>query len=278
MNNLVRFLKRFHFVLLFIVLEGAALALLVQNNRYQGGQIRRFYNEVTGGIFGEFNRLTDYLNLRENNIMLSAENARLRAQIAQSYNIFSRRVYTENDTVYQLQYDYVHAKIVSNSVNRRNNYLMINKGSNHGIEIGMAVISPNGVVGVVKLASPNFSSVLSLLHSDSQTPVRIKRTNFTGTVLWDGRKSDIVQMIHVVSHAEVQVGDTVITNSFSLAFPEGVLVGVVNKIQTKPNDEFNTLDVRLSTNFNTIDHVYVVKNLTRYEQEQLKRETEDNGQ
>jgi rod shape-determining protein MreC len=139
----------------------------------------------------------------------------------------------------------------------------------------MAVISPNGVVGVVKLASSNFSSVLSILHSDSRTPARVKRTNFTGTILWDGRRSNIAQMIHIPSHAEVQIGDTITTNSFSLAFPEGVLIGVVEKVQTRPNDEFNTLDIRLSTNFNTIDHVYIVKNLARDELEQLKRDTEN---
>ena len=104
MNTLVRFLKRFHFVLLFFLLEGIALALLVQHNRYQAGQVKRFYNEVAGIVFGEYHNLSEYFNLRKSNLALSTENAYLRSQIAQSYQTFDRKLFFVNDTVYRLQY------------------------------------------------------------------------------------------------------------------------------------------------------------------------------
>ena len=273
MNNLVRFLKRFHFFLLFLVLQGAALGLLVQSNRYQAGQIKRFYNEISGIIFGEYNNLTGYFNLRRSNLALAAENAYLRTHIAQSYQIFDRRVFIVNDTVYRLQYEYIQARIIKNSTNKRNNYLMINKGANHGIREGMAVISPTGVVGIVKVVSNNFSSIMSLLHSDSRISARVRHNNFsTGSVSWDGRTPGISQMLEVPPHIEIFVGDTIITSGFSLNFPEGIVIGTVSEVQTRQIDNFHSLEIKLSTDFHTIDHVYVVRNLARNELEKLQQQ------
>jgi len=274
-NNLVRFLKRFHFFLLFILFEGIALTLLVQNNNYQAGQTKRFYNEMAGAIFGEYNDWADYFNLRKSNLALSTENAFLRGQIAQSYQIYDRKTFVVKDTVYKLQYEYIQAKIISNSTSKRNNYLMINKGALHGIKTGMAVISPNGVVGVVKVVSDNFASIQSLLHSDSRTSARIKKDNVAGTILWNGRASDISQMVEVPLHVKVRIGDTVITSGYSLDLPKGIMIGTIKKIRTRPGDSFHTLDIKLSTDFNSIDHVYVVKNLAKNELNKLQQQTED---
>jgi rod shape-determining protein MreC len=268
-NTLVRFFKRFHFVLLFLLLEGIALALLVQHNRYQAGQIKRFYNEMAGSIFGEYNSLTGYFSLRKSNLALSAENAYLRGQIAQSYQTFDRKQFLVNDTIYRVQYEYIQAKIISKSTTKRNNYVMINKGANHGIKTGMAVISPNGVVGVVKVVSGNFSSIQSLLHSDSRLSTKIKRGNFSGSVLWNGKSAEISQMIDVPLHFDAKVGDTIITSGYSLDFPEGIPVGIVSEIRTKPGDNFHTLDIKLTTDFFNIDHVYIVRNLAKNELDKL---------
>ncbi|MCL2413228.1 MAG: rod shape-determining protein MreC, partial [Bacteroidales bacterium] len=173
-------------------------------------------------------------------------------------------------TVFRLQYEYIQAQIIKNSVNRRNNYLMINKGYNHGVREGMAVISPTGVVGIVKVVSNNFSSIMSLLHSDSRISARIARNNFsTGSISWNGRTPGISQMVEVPAHIDIEIGDTIITSGFSLNFPEGILVGTVSHVRTRPTDNFNTLDIKLSTDFHTIDHVYVVVNLARNELDEL---------
>jgi len=251
-------------------LQGIALILLVNYNRYQSGQFMRFYNEVSGAVFNARHSLAQYFNLRRSNVELAAENARLRSQIEQSYQRFDRSVFVVNDTVFRLQYEYIQAQIIKNTTSRRNNYLMINKGSNQGVREGMAVISPTGVVGIVRAVSNNFSSIMSLLHSDSRISARIKENNFsTGSVSWNGRLAGISQMLEIPPHIEVHVGDTVITSGFSLNFPEGILIGTVSRVQTRPTDNFHTLDIKLSTDFHTLDHVYVVRNLARNELDQL---------
>ena len=269
MSNLLRFLKRFHFILLFLFLQGIALILLVNYNRYQSGQFMRFYNEVSGVVFSVRHSITQYFNLRRSNLELAAENARLRSQIEQAHQRFDRNIFAE-DEIPRLQYEYIQAQIIKNTTNRRNNYLIINKGSNQGISEGMAVISPTGVVGIVRAVSNNFSSIMSLLHSDSRISARIKESNFsTGSVSWNGRSVGVSQMLEIPPHIEIHVGDTVVTSGFSLNFPEGILIGTVSGVHTRPTDNFHTLDIKLSTDFHTLDHVYVVRNLTRNELDQL---------
>jgi len=249
---------------------GIALLILVNYNPYQTGQMQRFYTEIAGQTYMLRHNFTQYMNLRRSNTQLAAENAYLRRQIAQSYQVFDRRVFFVEDTVFRLQYDYVHARIIKNTVNRRNNYLMINKGFNQGIREGMAVISPTGVVGIVRAVSNNFSSIMSLLHSDARLSARIDRNQFsTGSVSWDGRNVAMAQMLEIPPHIEVFVGDTVITSGFSLNFPEGIRIGIVRDVQTRPTDLFHALNIELSTDFHTLDYVYVVRNLMRHELDYL---------
>jgi rod shape-determining protein MreC len=111
---------------------------------------------------------------------------------------------------------------------------------------------------------------LSLLHGDSRISARVKRDNSTGSVLWNGRSFGIAQMIDIPAHSDVRAGDTIVTSGWSLDFPEGIPIGIVERVLTQQGDNFHSLDIRLTTNFNTIDHVYVVRNLARNELEKLQ--------
>ena len=57
------------------------------------------------------------------------------------------------------------AKVINNSIFKRNNYLTINKGKKHGVEDGMGVISTNGVIGIVHSTSENYALIISILKS-----------------------------------------------------------------------------------------------------------------
>jgi len=78
-------------------------------------------------------------------------------------------------------------------------------------------------------------------------------------------------MTEVPPHIDIRIGDTVITSGYSLDSPEGIFIGTVHRIHTRPEDNFHSFDILLSTDFHTIDHVYVVRNLARDELNQLQR-------
>jgi len=130
--------------------------------------------------------VTEYFSLKKTNIILSEENAILHNITRKSYIITNRNTYLINDTVYKQQYSFEAAGVISNSVNKRNNYLMLNKGAADGIRKDMAVISPGGIVGIIRDVSKNFSSVISVLHKDSKISAKIKKNNDIGTSVWNG--------------------------------------------------------------------------------------------
>ena len=125
------------------------------------------------------------------------------------------------------------------------------------------------MVGIVKDVSPNFCSVISLLHQDSRVNAKIKRTGFIGTVLWDGVDYRYAKLIDIPYHLNVRIGDTIVTSGYSTIFPEGVMIGTVAIVKPNKNDNFYNIAVKLFTDFNRIDYVYIVKNRFKSELDTL---------
>lgn len=167
------------------------------------------------------------------------------------------------------QFDFISAKVVNNSVNRFTNYLTINRGSASGIAPGMAVISPLGAVGKVKAVSRHFSVVTSILHKDYRLSVLMTRTGYFGSVSWDGKDPDIVQLNFVPRHVDPQKGDTVVTSAYNAVFPEGVMVGLIEEVN-KNESLFYDLKVRLSQDFRKLSYVEVVRSHLKHEQDSLE--------
>lgn len=273
MRNFINFIIRSWFIIFFIVLQGVALLLLFNSNAFHRASFINSSNAVAGRVYETQSTVTDYFNLKQANKDLAEENARLKAMLPSAYEITDRKFFAKNDTLYFQKYSYTVAKVINNSVDRRNNYLTLNKGSIHGIRPQMAVVSPNGIVGVVKSVSANYTTVLSLLHKAVKISAKVKRTDNFGSLVWDGANPDFAYMEGVASYVKLKKGDTIITTSYSDIFPEGVMVGTVDAMEEKSTDAFHKIKVKLSTNFNTLSYVYVIKDLTRQERDSLENAT-----
>jgi rod shape-determining protein MreC len=177
----------------FLALELVCAWLIVTNNHYQGA---KFFNS-SNGIVATMNNFSqgvrDYFQLREVNQMLAEENAALKEKINQHIQLAAAADSSGmvQDSVLLNQYEFESAKVVNNHVDFFKNYLTIDKGQDKGLMPGMAVISPLGAVGKVKLVSRHFSVVTSLLHIDVMVSAKLKSTEHFGTVQWDGRDPDI---------------------------------------------------------------------------------------
>lgn len=270
MRQLFVFLLKYHFFFLFLLLEIIAFLLIANNTNFQGGRILNTANQLTGKTYQTYNNIFDYFNLKENNRILAEENARLHAMIEQSYVKFTNKEIIVNDTTYKLQYKYIDAKIISNSTGKRNNFMMLNKGFDQGIRNNMAVVSPTGIVGIVSGVSANFSSVMSLLHSEIRISAKLKKNNASGSVAWEGGSYKTGALIDIPSHIKIKTGDTVITSGFSLDFPEGIMIGTIANYKLNQGDNFYKIKINYSTDFNKLDYVYVIKNLFKDEQLKLK--------
>jgi rod shape-determining protein MreC len=269
MRNFFLLIRKYNFFIVFLLLEVVSGILLVRNSTYQRAAVISTSNELVGKIYTAYSNVTDYLVLGETNRILSAENARLRRADSVSFYDPSFRVLRVNDTIGLQQYEYISARVVNNSVSRVNNYITLDKGSLQGIQPEMAVMGSNGVVGIVKDVSEHFSTVISLLHSSTKISSKIKKNDYFGSSVWDGENPQIAKLLDIPSHAQVKVGDTIVTSSYSGIFPRDILVGVVSEIGTS-GESFKEIKLKLATDFQKLSYVYVVRNLLKSERDTLE--------
>ena len=252
-----------------MILELICAWLLIGNNSYQGA---RFFNS-SNGLVAALNNVShgvrEYFLLRQINSTLAEENALLRSK----FEAMNQRQYLSptpaiTDSTVISQFDFVSAKVVSNTVNRFTNFLTINKGTQHGIEPGMAVISALGAVGKVRTVSRHYSVVTSLLHVDVQVSALLKRTGHFGTIQWDGVDPDYVKFKFIPRHVQPVKGDSVLTSGYNAIFPEGIMVGQIEEIRLT-DELFYDLKVKVSQDFRKLSYVEVVKNSLRNELDSL---------
>ena len=270
MRLLFLLLWRNNFTLFFILLQALCIYLIVRNNRFQQASVLNATNKVVTSTMESVNYVKEYIHLRDNNIALAEENARLRTQLNEArYDADSSQVAIKDSVTLQ-QYTYITAKVIDNSVNHRNNFITLNKGSLQGVKPEMGVITSNGIVGIVNHVSEHYCTVMSLLHKESNISAMIKRNKFFGSLQWEGGDPNYVFLNEIDKTVPVQKGDTIITTSFSATFPAGIMIGTVVNTSIEPGSPFYKIKVKLSMAFTNLSHVYIVQNLLRDEQLQLK--------
>jgi rod shape-determining protein MreC len=244
--------------------------MIVNNTYYQRAIIIKTSNRITGSVNKSFNTISEYFFLRKTNKLLADENARLHNLMKDAYMGRDVTTFTRNDTIYLQQYQYISAKVIGNSVNKRNNYLLLNKGWRHGIQSEMAVISSQGVVGIVKDASDNFCSVMSVLNSQSHISAKIKKNNQTGTVIWDGPDYRFGTLKDIPGHVLVDIGDSIVSSGYSQIFPEGIMVGIITDYSLVEGNNFYIIQIKFSVDYNQLCYVEVVKDLLKKEKQTLE--------
>ena len=270
MRNLYLFFREHYFYFLFLLLETFSLVLLFNYNEFQGSSLYSVSNAVSGSVNGMFNGISEYFSLRKNNRVLIEEMAKLHSRIPEAFYVTDHNIFYKKDSIVNLEYKYISAKVISNSTNKRNNYLMINKGSLHGIVNHMGVILGNKIVGQVVSVSPHFSWIMSMLNKDSRISGKFKKNNQLVNIEWNGGSYRKGQVKEIPKHVIIVKGDTIITSGNSDIFPEGLLIGTISDFTRVQDENFNNGEILFSTDFNSLGYVGVVVDLMRKEKDDLK--------
>ncbi|MCX6227239.1 MAG: rod shape-determining protein MreC, partial [Bacteroidia bacterium] len=248
MQNLLRLIIRFSFQIIFVILEVIALTMVFQRNPLPHARFFQLSQDINGFFYTQTNRFILFFHLTDENSILVTENARLKNELVRRPVKFSVR-----DSIAPSQpgyvFDYIPAQVVNNSINKQNNYITLNVGYAQGVRQDMGVVGPDGIVGVVRNVSANFSTVISVLNSKFKGSVKLKRNDYFGTLSWPGDNYREAIVTEVPGHAPVYIGDTITTSGFSTIFPPGEMVGVVMKVDRTPAGSFIELKVSLNQNF-----------------------------
>ncbi|HNY00992.1 MAG TPA: rod shape-determining protein MreC [Bacteroidales bacterium] len=270
MRNLFLFFRQHYFYFLFLLMETVSLVMFFNYNEFQKSALYSVSNSVSGAVNDLFSGISEYFGLRRTNRVLIEEMARLHSRIPEALYATDLKIYEKKDSVVRLEYKYISAKVISNSTNKRNNFLMLNKGSLHGIANHVGVIIGNKIVGQVVSVSPHFSWVMSMLNKDSHISGKFRKNNQLVNVEWNGGNYRKGQVREIPKHIRMVVGDTIITSGNSDIFPEGLLIGTISSFRIAPDENFNNGEILFATDFNSLGYVEVVIDMMRKEKDELR--------
>lgn len=278
MRNLWIFISKYSAFFLFILFFSLSLILIIQKNSYQRTSVLNSSNYFIGNLYSKVNNLKNYLNLNEDNLLLSNENALLREQLVNAK--YSNELITGEvlDSLQEQRYTFTEAKVINNSINLKNNVFTINRGRKHGVKRGMGVIGSTGVAGIVLNVSEHFATVQSFLNPDTKISASLDYSKSYGSLVWGENNFNpkIARLRDIPNHVKVSNGEKVYTSGYSL-FPQGILLGKVINSEQESSDSFLDINIELEIDFSSLQYVYVVTDNMADEKAELEKMSKENG-
>ena len=281
MKNLLAFIAKYYHWLMLLLLETASGVLLFEYNSYQSSVWFTSANVVVGKVYEWDSAVRNFFSLTRVNEELTLRNFYLERQVTQL-----RRLYGDltRDTTqaerqqleFLSQYKLIPAKVVSNTLDKADNLITINRGRADGVERDMGVACGNGVVGVVYLVSDHYAAVIPVLNvTSSRISCAIRGRGYFGYLQWYGGDASVAYVEDIPRHARFKRGDWVETSGYSAIFPPGVLVGQIEKIYNSADGLSYRLMVRLSTDFGCLRDVVVISDKSIGERLRLQQQVND---
>ena len=173
------------------------------------------------------------------------------------------------------EYKLIPAKVVTNSLNKRNNLMTLDKGRADGVREDMGVACGNGVVGIVYMVSEHYSVVIPMINTQSNISVTIRNKGYFGHVQWTGGASDLAYVDDIPRHAKFRLGDSIVTSGYSSIFPAGIMVGKILHVYNSTDGLSYRIQMKLSTDFSRLRDVCIIDDTKMRERMELMRSAKD---
>ena len=277
MDKLLEFLQKYRHWFVFLILETIALVTYLSGSLYS----RSLGWYATSAVFGRVNELMtegwSYVGLRPRNEELLRENARLRTaytllarqmQDAEAHGLLPRLHATDSLPIDPSAV--IIARVVNRVTHTSEVYYTINKGRRDGIETDMGVMSASGVVGAVMAVSDHYALVIPVLNPKIRLACTLLGQEVSGTLTAPSSpNANEAILSNVPPHAHPQIGDTITTSGYSYLFPEGMMVGTItDSVPARLKGSAGTFanyPVHLSTDFQGLRYVYVIREKPTHE-------------
>ncbi|MDY2627753.1 MAG: rod shape-determining protein MreC [Lachnospiraceae bacterium] len=157
-------------------------------------------------------------------------------------------------------YEMTGANVISKDSGNWFHSFIIDKGSNDGLAVDMAVLAQGGLAGIITSVGPSSSRVMSIIDDDSNITAMSMSTKercmISGDLelYEDGR----MRIMYVEKDASISEGDKIVTSNISTKYLPGLMIGYVDKIETDANNMTKSGTIIPYVDFSHLDTVLVI--------------------
>ena len=119
--------------------------------------------------------------------------------------------------------------------------------------------------------SSNFSTIISIININLMISAKIKNSGHYGTLTWDGKNCQKMQLYDIPKHANCKIGDTIVTSGYSNIFPENINVGKIENYSIEENTNFLNISIDLFVDFTNIKYVYIIDRELTEERDSIEK-------
>ena len=269
MQKLLLFIRKTAVAIVFIILEIVAIRCYAYSTPYTQARLLVWSNTVVGAVHSVFAGVSNYFTLRKENIRLTEHIATLENRI-RTLEASLPEKHVEVEGILQ-KYEYLPARVISSTTNRRRNFITPNKGFSDGVSADMAVMTPEGyAVGVVVDCSENFAVAKTLLNVDFRVGGVLAEDGSHGAVIWSGGDTQLIDFVELSKYANVKEGDEVRAAGFSHYFPREAVIGNIEKVALSDNGTSFNCKIRLAADMGRVFNVVLVRNTSAGEAQALE--------
>lgn len=134
--------------------------------------------------------------------------------------------------------------------------VLINRGTSSGIDVGMAVVTPQGVLGQVVAASPDTARVLLITDHSSGADAIVQSSRVRGVL--QGAGASGCELRFVTKDAAVKPGDVVVTSGLDRVYPKGLVLGTVATVSAAVPGLFQSVLIKPAADVQRAEEVLVV--------------------
>lgn len=211
-----------------------------------GGTTRDMYH----GYLDMRRAVQENLELRRKVASLMTENLKLRQSEGDLRRMRSLLAYSE-----QFSMQTSMAQTIMLDTAGRFKSIILDRGSDDGVEVNDVIANANGLIGRVVLTTKDLAKVQLVTDNNCSLGALVERTRRQGVIRGNGSSS--VQMFDIPSLADVQPGDKVLTAGIDGIYPKGIPIGIIVRADAGKS-LFKTITVKPSVDFGTIEEVIII--------------------
>ena len=154
-------------------------------------------------------------------------------------------------------YQRLTASVIGQDPNPAVRSIIIDKGSEDGIRVGMPVESARGLVGQIYRTTPNSSQVVLITDSSSAIPARLGKSRATG-ILRGGGLGGVLLIEWIDLKYDVEIGESVLTSGLGGRFPQDLIIGRVIEVDRREAELFQQAVVQAASDLDSLEMVFVI--------------------